>query len=131
MTAFPKTPLEEGYQGRVPVNLIDGNGHGSHWGAVVKEVESVLPRLPEMLQNARSWNKGKYIPEYERGCGNFSSGAEYCYSLPDESCAPIETMILICCSEETKSNELCAAYPIVKKSHGISLKRRITAVNVS
>ena len=53
LKTFPQTPLESGFQNRLPVEYVEGDGHGDHWDCVTQgkldDPEALFGTTPRYL----------------------------------------------------------------------------------
>ena len=97
LKVFPQTPLEVGYDGRLPVEYVEGDGHGDHWDCMVARdrTEDAEKFFGTMIRNGKMDFKGIEIPAYEMGKGCFKRGLGYRYSAEDDSASPVDSCFIV------------------------------------
>lgn len=132
LKTFPKTPLESGFNGRLPIEYVEGDGHGDHWGCVTEEEQLKDPEkfFSIMIQEGKVDSKGVALPEYECGEGMFSQGIGYRYSAKEDSASPIESYFLVGKTKKEDRNLFASAFPVFKKGRGSSIIRPLRSMNV-
>ena len=132
LETFPSTPLESGFNGRLPVEYVEGDGHGDHWGCVTEEEQLKDPEkfFRIMIQGGKVDSKGVELPEYECGEGLFSQGIGYCYSAKEDSASPIESYFLLGKTKKGDAHLFASAFPVFKKGRGSSIISPLRSMNV-
>lgn len=132
LKTFPQTPLESGFGGRLPVEYVEGDGHGDHWECVTESEQLKDPEkfFGAMIREGKVDSKGIELPGYERGDGLFTQGIGFRYSIKNDSASPIESYFLLGMPEKGDSHHFASAFPVFKKGHGSSIIRPLRSMNV-
>lgn len=132
LKTFPRTPLESGFEGRLPVEYVEGDGHGDHWECVTDSEQLKDPEkfFGVMIREGKVDSKGIEVPGYERGNGLFSQGIGFRYSAKDEAESPIESYFLIGEPEKGDAHQFASAFPVFKQGCGSSIIRPLRSMNV-
>lgn len=131
LKSFPQTPLEAGYGKRVPVQYVEGEGHGDHWKCVTPKLpDNPEQFLREMIEKGKKISESERLPEYERGDGEFQRGIVFRYCPEEDRDAPLESYFLVGDSATEKICQFVSAYPVFKKGRGCSLVRKLNSFQV-
>ncbi len=131
LETFPKTPLEAGFDGRLPVDYVEGNGHGDHWSSVVKpEIFESAKFFETMIQEGELVSQGIDLPGYERGEDSFKRGIGFRYSKKNDSNSPLESYFLVGVTADGDSRQFASAFPVFRKGCGGSIIRPLRSLNV-
>lgn len=112
--SFPLSPLEAGFDGRVPVEYVPGNPHGSHWGTLLPEFDKLLPVIPAMVQKGIMDGVGPELPLAELGHCKFIKTLGVIYQLPEETSAPAELMTVLGQIMGENGMQLATGFPKLK-----------------
>ena len=132
LKTFPKTPLESGFEERLPVEYVEGDGHGDHWTSVVEDEQLKDPEkfFGVMIREGKVDFEGTELPVYERGGDPFTRGTGFRYSAKDDQGSPVESYFLVGTPEKGDSHQFASAFPVFKRGRGSSLIRALRSVNI-
>ena len=131
LKTFPQTPLESGFQNRLPVEYVEGDGHGDHWDCVTQgKLDDPEAFFGTMIQEGKVDVKGVELPEYERGEGLFTQGIGFRYQPGEDADSPVESYFIIGVCEKGDSNQFASAFPVFKKGRGSSIITSLDSMNV-
>ena len=123
LKVFPLTPLEAGYAGRLPVEYVEGDGHGDHWDSMVARdrIEDAEKFFSTMIRNGKMEYKGIEIPDQENGKGGFKRGIGFRYSAENESVSPVFSCFIVGEKHNAEAYEFVSAFPAFRKGCGSSV----------
>ena len=132
LKTFPKTPLESGFEERLPVEYVEGDGHGDHWECVADAEQLKDPErfFGVMVREGKVDSKSIEVPGYERGDGLFTQGIGFRYSEKNDSASPVESYFLLGEPESGDKHQFASAFPVFKKGCGSSIIRPLRSMNV-
>ncbi len=111
LMSYPKSPLESGFDGRVPVEYVAGLSHGSHWGTLLPKTSELMMLLPAMIKKGVTEGNVPEFPLPEMGFCKFNESAGIIYHHECEEAAPVESMIVLGRTLDAKQMEICTAFP--------------------
>ena len=132
LESFPETPLESGFDGRLPVKYVEGDDHGGHWDCVVPEIRREDPQkfFGVMIREGKVDSPGVDLPEYEQGNRGFMRGVGFRYSAKEDAPAPAESYFLLGITDKGDTRQFASAFPVFRKGCGSSIISMLRRVNV-
>jgi len=117
LKSFPRVPQEVGLEGRLPIEFIEGYGHGNHWESLVPNVEDfVKESIPFILEKMKVLEKVEIKPsDRVRGAAHAACAGVY---PADEA---LFAMPIISIAEGEHGNRLDSAFPSATNGEGVEL----------
>lgn len=118
LKSFPCVPQEVGTEDRLPIEFIEGYGHGNHWESLVPGVESFLEdNLRSIIKNMKVLDAAN-IPPCERvrgvahtACAGVYPADEHLFAMP-----------IITVAKGEQCNRLDAVFPSATSGESVELR---------
>ena len=118
LRSFPCVPQEIGSEDRLPIDFIEGSGHGDHWESLVPSVEEFArERIPFIIQEMKMLEKVE-IPPCDRVRGVDHAACAGVYPADEQLFA----MPIISVGNREHGNLLVSAFPGAKSKESVELR---------